>query len=153
MKKSLSWLGLLVLLTASQAFGKAATTTQVIQERDVPILAISDCNGTEVNGTAHLVVRLHQTINGAGGINTRIFVSFSGSGSDADGNTFSFNVQDHEVAATSNGKAVEVSESITANLIGHGSTFNETLHGVLHLTISANGVTTAEVDSGRTSCR
>ena len=151
MKKSLCLLGLLLLLCASVAFGKATTSTQLFRDPDVQVTWIS-CSGVVVEGTADVLVRVHTTYNAAGGTNSRIIISFSGTGSDVNGNLYNFNVQERPVALTTNGKGqIEVSSSINANLVGRGGTFNESMHGVLHFTIT-NGVMTADVANAHGDC-
>ena len=116
---------------------------------------LSYCGGAgeavELSGTLHVLT--HTTLDGSGGVHTKLHRQPQG----VKGTGLTTGAQYQGTGATQeqfNGKVGEVRTSVNNfRLIGHGPANKYLVHQTLHVTVNANGEVTASVDNFSLECK
>ena len=140
-------------IAALLLFTVEALAVVVENVHNIPVngTVFNPCNGETVtfNGVAHVVASV--TLDGSGGfhLDARDNIHVTATGSL--GNSYEGNEED---LFQLNGRVgIEQTVSTTFSEISKGAAPNFEIHALLHITVNANGTTTAFIDNFTSSCR
>jgi hypothetical protein len=148
-------LAIVMLFALTVLVVPAHAGTQINLRVPFELYVSSDCNGEAVTitGEAHLLANFVEDKSGGSHILGRL--SLKGSGVSEQGTQYVFssmvNVQSNNFLETGNG-AIEGTNVTNALLISHGSTVNEVVRIIYHVTANANREITVQVLHEETKC-
>src|SRR2546425_838282 len=139
----LAFLTVATMIVSPPAY--AATTSSVMPFPEPTIT--NPCNGEDVNVSGNVHVTIGATIDGNGGIHLRIHINnqdVSGIGVTTGSK---YQIPTTLDSSAYFGTATTMTLTVNTRVVAQGSTPNFNMRELVHVTMDANGVTTASIDN------
>src|SRR2546427_382880 len=128
-----------------------AATTSTVMPFPTPTIT-NPCNGEDVNVSGNVHVTIGVTIDGNGGSHLRIHINnqdVSGIGVDTGSR---YQIPTTSASSAYFGSATTMTLTVNPRVVAQGSTPNFNMRELIHVTVNANGVTTASIDNPSMDC-
>ena len=128
-----------------------AATTSTVMPFPTPTIT-NPCNGEDVNVSGNVHMTIGVTTDGNGGSHLRIHINnqdVSGIGVDTGSR---YQIPTTLDSSAYFGSATTMTLTVNARVVAQGSTPNFNMRELIHVTVNANGVTTASIDNPSMDC-